>query len=68
MEVSDPVESLTVEAAVENDSEIVSKIEFQLLLDPPSRVRMIAVPKCRSPHDDIDRDDDDDDDILKTIS
>ena len=47
MMVSDPVASLTVEAAVERDSEIISQIEFQLLLDPPARVQMVAVPQFR---------------------
>ena len=48
MEVSDPVESLTVEAVVERESEIISKIEFQLILDPPSRVKMIAIPRFQT--------------------
>ena len=56
MKVSDPVESLTVEAAVERESEILSKIEFQLLLDPPSRVQMIAIPKFRDFGNDMGKD------------
>ena len=44
---SEEVETLTMEAAVKQESVVVPKISIQLLLDPPSKVQVIKLTSLK---------------------